>query len=471
MTRSVDTLDRRHVTVSGHVVTQFVAASEPPREYQKALRDLAEALPAPDELARHGARLDTIITTPDFHPGKPVPVGVVADLEGAVMPHFIGSDIGCGMRMLVLDGSVADALAAPDLERHLRHLFFQGGRDIALTGAQRAAVLREGVPGLLDALATGRTGLLAGLDMGQAWKDADRMSDGGWFPSGSIEPAFAQYADAQTGLSHDSILGSVGGGNHFVEIGTVDEIPGGGFARTAGISPGAVVIVVHSGSLDFGQRVGSQARETLAGSRLFAEDDPRFARYRDGHANAVNAAFVNRFFLGLMAVEAVSRTLGRKLGHRLVYDAPHNTIWQDGAIWRHRKGACPAGGPGFQAGSPYEWLGEPVILPGSMGDGSWLLRGLGHTDALASSAHGAGRKLSRGDARRTSEGIGALRVVGPVAREDLRTRPDVLAELDGRLREEAPSAYRPIEAVVEPMEQAGMVARVARIRPVVTVKG
>jgi tRNA-splicing ligase RtcB len=193
----------------------------------------------------------------------------------------------------------------------------------------------------------------------------------------------------------------------------------------------------------------------------------------NGHANAANAAFANRFLLGLTAVEAVSRILGREIDHHLVYDAPHNTVWENGDAVRHRKGACPAKGADAMSAGPYSWLGEPVILPGSMGDGTWLLRGCGSDDLLSSSAHGAGRRLSRQEARSKAVIGGGLRVIGPVdpLSPALHGRRDIAAEIRARLNEEAPDAYKPIDSVVEPMVEAGMIAKVAKIRPLLTVKG
>jgi tRNA-splicing ligase RtcB len=207
--------------------------------------------------------------------------------------------------------------------------------------------------------------------------------------------------------------------------------------------------------------------------RILPRGDELHAAYLDGHANAANAAFVNRFLIGLAAVEALSRAAGREVSGRLVYDAPHNTVWEQDGVVRHRKGACTARGVGDLRGSPYEWLGEPVILPGSMGDGSWLLRGEGNAEGMSSSAHGAGRKLSRQEARAVGRIGGGLRVVGPVDTNDprIRSRADILAEVEGRLNEEAPTAYRPIDQVVSPMVDAGLVGKVARIKPLLTVKG
>jgi tRNA-splicing ligase RtcB len=479
----MNTTDKPHVrvgTAAGHTVRSVVAHDEPERQRVRALADLESALPSAAHLALEGAGLRSVVTTPDFHPGKPVPVGVVVDAEGAVMPHLVGNDIGCGMRMSVLDGVSEADLAARDLDRHLRHVFFQGGRDIALRGRDRHAILREGIPGLLQSIADGRQGLLAKLDMEQAWRDAERMSDNGAFPSIGIDPDFEDYCALDDTFRRDAILGTIGGGNHFVELGVVDRVADGAFARIAGVRQGSVVLVVHSGSLDFGQRVGTAIREKMKVNAARSPDErivpiggSLFARYLSGHANAANVAFANRFLIGLAATEAVARALGRHVGQSLVYDAPHNTVWESDGVVRHRKGACPAGGVGFSKASPYEWLGEPVILPGSMGDGTWLLKGKGNADGLASSAHGAGRRLSRQEARAVARPSGTLRVIGPLdpASPLLRGRADILAEVEGRLREEAPAAYRPIDQVVDPMVDAGLVDRVAKVRPVLTVKG
>lgn len=466
--------------VGGHKIRSVVARGEPDRHRMRALADLESALPSAEAMAVRGSCIRTVVTMPDFHPGKPVPVGVVVDTEGAVLPHLIGNDIGCGMRMLVVDGLMEDDLADPSIERHLRHIFFQGGRNIALRGRDRRAILRDGMPGLVNEMSSGRSGLLAKLDLMAAWNDLDRMSGAGAFPATEIDPDFLPYGAIDDTFRHDAILGTIGGGNHFVEVGIVDRVVDGAFAQVCGVHKGAVVIVVHSGSLDFGQRVGSATREKLrkvpgqdGETRIIPHEHPLFPRYINGHANAANIAFANRFLIGLAAVEALSRACGRELGHKLVYDVPHNTVWENNGVVRHRKGACPASGPESLKGSPYHWSGEPVILPGSMGDGTWLLKGLGSEEGLASSAHGAGRRLSRQEARGMPRHNGNLRVVGPVDPNDprVRGRRDVLSELEGRMLEEAPAAYRPIDLVVDPMVEAGLVGRVAKVRPILTVKG
>jgi len=470
-----------HACVSGHAVRSVIPDSEPQRHRARALSDLAGALPLIEDLPKASCRVASVVTTPDFHAGKPVPAGVVVDMIGGMMPHIIGNDIGCGMRMIALPGVNVTDLRS-DLDAHLRHVYFQGGRDISLSGRDRHAVLREGIPGLLESLARGdRKGLLASLKLEESWRDVDRSVDDGYFATSGVDVDFAAFADIDDGHRHDAILGTIGGGNHFVEFGVVDRVEDGQFCSAAGIRAGTVVIVVHSGSLDFGQRVGTSTRKKLrqsvvAGDNrvLSVEDMPKLAdRYTNGLANAVNVAFVNRFLIGLSAIDALQRTLGHAVEHHLVYDAPHNTIWRQGDIFRHRKGACPARGVEGLIGSPYQWLGEPVILPGSMGDGTWLLRGRGCEAGLESAAHGAGRRLSRQDARSQAVIPAELRVVGPLDLNSpsLRGRPDILKEVGGRLKEEAPAAYRPIDSVVEPQVEAGLVSRVAKIKPVLTVKG
>lgn len=466
-------------TASGHSIRSVVANDEPEKHRLRALRDLSAALPTAAAFDASGVVLREVATTPDFHPGKPVPVGVVASVEGAVLPHMIGNDIGCGMRMMVID-DVDEGDLVPSVDQHLRHTFFQGGRDIALTGRDRHAVLREGVPGLLESLSGKREGLLARVDLERAWKDVDRTCDDGQFQCSKVVNGFRDYAAPDAIHRRDAILGTIGGGNHFVEFGVVDHVVDGMFASAAGLRRNALVLVVHSGSLDFGQYVGSSAREHLhqsralrADHRILHQEDRYFQEYVDGHANAANAAFVNRYLIGLAAVEALSRAVGRPLESTLVYDAPHNTVWTQGDMSLHRKGACTARGPGELGSGPYQWLGEPVILPGSMGDGTWLLRGMGSVASLASAAHGAGRKLSRQEARSVGGMRSDLRVVGPIDLADpkVRSRSDIVSEVTSRLKEEAPSAYRPIDTVVDPMVDAGMVGRVAKIRPLLTVKG
>jgi tRNA-splicing ligase RtcB len=246
--------------------------------------------------------------------------------------------------------------------------------------------------------------------------------------------------------------------------------------------------MIHSGSVGLGHAVGGhfmdRAREIFpksvkapkSGFYPLPTSGPRAEEglfYLDGMGNAANFAFANRLFLGLMAIRAIEEASGRTVDSRLVYDAPHNLVFREDDIYLHRKGATPAHGP-----TATDWLGKPVIIPGSMGAASYLLAGTGHEAALESACHGAGRALSRGRAARTTREVfvretAALRVVGPIDPRSpaLVRRRDILEKYEKRLMEEAPYAYKPVEPIVESVEDGGIARKVARLFPLCTVKG
>jgi tRNA-splicing ligase RtcB len=254
--------------------------------------------------------------------------------------------------------------------------------------------------------------------------------------------------------------------------------------------------MAHSGSVGLGHVVGShfddraraifpkELRHPEHGFYAIPTEGPHAglaASYLDALRNAANFAFGNRLMLGLMALRVLSEVVGRRVGARLVYDAPHNLVWEPktgSGSYLHRKGACPAPGPELEAVGPFRYTGHPVIIPGSMGSSSFVLAGAGNAEALESACHGAGRVLARGKARRVDDeayeaAVAPLRVVTPLDPNSatVRTRRDVLEQYHGRLKEEAPYAYKPITPVVETVEEAGIARRVARLWPLLTIKG
>ena len=166
---------------------------------------------------------------------------------------------------------------------------------------------------------------------------------------------------------------------------------------------------------------------------------------------------------------------------KLLYDSPHNFIWEKESEGRksyiHRKGACSARGMAEMEGTPFAYYGEPVMIPGSMGSSSYLLRGMGNPDALWSASHGAGRRLSRGEAihgsdREFQEFMKKFHIVTPIDpnRSDLKGRNDILKKWEESLRSEAPYAYKDIDKVVKVHADHGMAGLVARMEPVFTIK-
>lgn len=442
-------------------------------------------------------RIERVVLTPDFHKGSGIPIGTVLDTRGFVLPRAVGNDVCCGMRLIATDVRRDEILAhSKPLQKRLRALFFEGKRDIPMSPRQREALLRQGLQGLYDTRSDNLgTGAWRDYDPASQRDDLERTHFDGALPTTGIFAFDAFVRASGSSQGRDPQIGSIGGGNHFVEIQSVEEINDGATAHAWGVSKDRVTIMVHTGSVGLGHMVGGYFGE-LARS-LFPRELPhpehgfyplpmggplgsRAIAYLDAMKNAANFAFGNRLFLGLMVLRVFREVLGREIGSRLVYDAPHNLIWEnEGGEGRfiHRKGATPAHGADGRGG-PFQYLGKPVIIPGSMGASSFLMAGGGNDDALCSACHGAGRGLTRGQASHVDdktyrEAMGSLSVVTPIDPDSptIRRRKDILDRYHQRLKEEAPYAYKPITPVIESVEGAAIARRVARLWPLVTVKG
>src|ERR1700722_4506279 len=431
------------------------------------------------------------VLTPDFHKGSGVPVGTVAEIKGFVVPKAIGNDICCGMRLLATD-LPAEKLTAHwnEIQKRLRALFFQGKRDIPMSPRQREAVLRDGLPGLLATIEDNiNRGIYTNYDVRAQRDDLEKIHNHGGFSAKGIF-GFDKFIKSSGNVDgRDPQIGSVGGGNHFVEIQRIDELLCGESARQLGLVRGNIAIMVHSGSVGLGHAVGGyfmdRAREIFpvgvqhpkSDFYMLPTEGPRKREgefYIDSMNNAANFGFTNRLFLGLMALKAIKDVTGLDVDSKLIYDAPHNLVFSRGECYLHRKGATPAEGPAKES----DWMGKPVIIPGSMGSSSYLLTGLGNDDALQSACHGAGRLISRGEASRISNEIfdkqtENLRIVTPVDPKSpqMQMRKDILEKYKSRIKEEAPYAYKPITPVIESIREAGIARSVAKLEPLCTVKG
>jgi tRNA-splicing ligase RtcB len=448
-----------------------------------AFATIADTLAA---LNKHGyfagveARLDRIVLTPDFHRGAGIPVGTVLDARGFVLPKAVGTDIGCGMRLLATDVTAEEvARLGDDLDARLRYIFFEGGRNIPLSAAQRAGVFRDGLQGLVGERHAGE-GIWGHWDEAAQVSDLMRTHRLGALPTDGIFGLDDFIEGSGEAFTRDGQIGSIGGGNHFVEIQRIDEIFDGATARDWGLRKGAVAIMAHSGSVGIGHLVGRHFADVAKAAfpRGMQHPDHGFyplatageegRRYLSAMGNAANFAYANRLFLGLMVVRALSEALGRAVEARLVYDAPHNLVWNEGDHrMLHRKGACPADGPSEDA--DFRW-GHPVIVPGSMGASSYVLRGHGAVASLCSACHGAGRVAPRQQARQGSAAeLEPLRVVTKV--DARRLRRDVKAEWERALLEEAPSRYKDVTPVIETIAGGDIASKVARLWPLLTIKG
>jgi tRNA-splicing ligase RtcB len=449
--------------------------------------------PAPDDPAleqvANVAHLPGILrfslAMPDIHWGYGFPIGGVAAVdaeEGAVSPGGVGYDINCGVRILTT------ALEEETVRAKLHAVTAQLYRDVPTGVGASHAIPKLSDAELDEVLAQGarwavRRGFAAAHD------DAERCEEGGRL-SGADPGAVSERA-RQRGSDQ---LGTLGSGNHFIEVDRVAEVYDEAAAEVFGLVPGKVAIQIHSGSRGLGYQVCDEFLAEL-GPRLasFGEDYARLPdrqlacaparsdegrRYLGAMQAAANFAWANRQVMTGLAVRALLHALRvseRELGARLLYDVCHNVAKQEEhevegvrrRVLVHRKGATRAFGPGDpRVPAVYREVGQPVLIPGDMGRYSYVLAGTARamTDTFGSSCHGAGRLLSRGEALRRGRGRS-------IAKELLAKGIEVISRGKKTLAEEMSEAYKDVAQVVAVMHGAGISRLVARLEPMGVVKG
>lgn len=413
---------------------------------------------------------------PDVHWGYGFPIGGVAATEvdngGVVSPGGVGFDISCGVRLLIAP------IDRHELSFHLEMVMDALDR-LVPRGMGRGAVWELGEPELRRVL---QGGARAAVEAGYGdERDLERCEDGGVL-EGADADAVSERALAR-GLHQ---VGSLGSGNHFLEVQVVEEVLDAVVASRFGLRVGQVCVMIHSGSRGLGHQVCTDAvagMETAMRRYGLSVPDRQLAcvpvrspegrAYLAAMAAAANYGRANRQLLSVVARRAFSRVLGASGRLELLYDVSHNlakleTHVVDGRprlLCVHRKGATRALPPGHRD-VPVDLAeaGQPVLVPGSMGTASYVLVGEPGGGAFASTCHGAGRAMSRTAARHQVSGA-ALR------RELAAAGVAVRASSNRGLAEEAPASYKDIDAVVSCVERAGLARRVARLVPVGVVKG
>ena len=412
------------------------------------------------------ASIKSIIETPDSHyGGSGIPIGTVLNSHKFIIPRAVGNDVGCGMMEVTTDISFKEfnTIEKNKLTDHLRYIYFEGGRQSPTTREMRRLIIEQGIPGLLKCNIP---------DIG-IWKHFDKQAFGeriGIFnKAGDYKYLFDEYVNKGEDLRYDTQLGSIGGGNHFVEFQRIINSSWNDFGMN---DVGNLTIMAHTGSVSMGSAIWD-----VFGHRIIKEYPKNIKKpsndfyILDSESNTAkqylsvmnggcNFASINRVILVLMAIKALSELLNRNIGYNIVFDAPHNFIEEKGnENFIHRKGACPA----------YE--NDPVIIPGSMGSSSFVLKGHGLAESNFSACHGAGRKTSRGKSRHieNNDPLEGLLIVTKIGKEI--TRPDILEKYNSSLREEAPDCYKDILPVIETVESAGIATRVCELSPILTIKG
>ena len=421
--------------------------------------------------------VDASLAMPDIHQGYGFPVGGVAATappDGVVSPGGVGYDINCGVRLLALP---IDAMELGDRRELLVH---EIARRIPVGAGGKGS--RAGIRGFnLDrVLAEGPRALVEDLGIGS--EDEIRYTESGGRLDGA-DPAAASVRARERGAGQ---LGTLGSGNHFLELQRVDRIYDAGAADSYGLREGQVTLLIHSGSRGLGHQVCTDFVKRMDASlgRYGIElpdrqlscapvDSPEGRDYLAAMAAAANFAWANRAAIAHQAREAIASELGRDCAvrTRTVYDVAHNVAklerHRDRELCVHRKGATRAFPPGHPEIPPaYRDAGQPVFIPGSMGTASVVLAGRARSmeRSFGTTCHGAGRRLSRTAVRKQIEGAALRRRL-----EDAGIT--VRASSSRGLAEEAPEAYKDVERVVEVVERAGLAARVARLRPIGVVKG
>jgi tRNA-splicing ligase RtcB (3'-phosphate/5'-hydroxy nucleic acid ligase) len=421
------------------------------------------------------------LAMPDIHWGYGFPIGGVAafDMDGGVVsPGGVGYDINCGVRLMstaiprgeitgrlqaLVEGLFANIPSGVGSHRKDLKLKNREHRDVLLRGA--AWAVEHGYGTAQDLRHIEDRGCIAG-------GDPDVISDKA-YERGSPQ------------------LGTLGSGNHFVEIDWVDEVYDEAVAAKFGLRKDFIAVTVHTGSRGFGYQVCDDSlKDMLRASQKYGIElpdkqlccaplsSPEGKRYLAAMACAANYAFTNRQIIGHWVRETFEAVLGRtqrELHMELVYDVCHNIAKiedhvVDGRPRRvcvHRKGATRAFAPGHaQLPDDYRETGQPVLIPGDMGRCSYVLAGTQRAmeETFGSTCHGAGRMMSRRQAIKSAHGRS-------IARE-LQDRGIVVrAAAKGTLEEEMPEAYKDVNIVVDVVDAAGVGRKIARLRPMGVIKG
>ena len=418
------------------------------------------------------------IVMPDAHEGYGFPIGGVAATrhpDGVISPGGIGYDINCGVRLML------SPLRYPDVQDRMgelsRALYAQIPSGVGQGGALRLsrqdmdAVLAEGA----------RWAVQQGFGYSQ---DLEHMESYGCLAE--ADPSRVSEAAKTRGLDQ---LGTIGAGNHFVEVDRVDELFDVETAGAFGLARDQLVVLIHTGSRGLGHQVATDHLRVMVNAMAKYGIDPPDRElacvpfhspegqdYFGAMCAAANFAWCNREMITWEVRKAWNHVFGKSGGElSILYDVAHNIAKiethriddRHEKVIVHRKGATRAFGPGHpEIPATLRDAGQPVLIPGSMGTSSFVLVGTdkGMHATFGSTCHGAGRRLSRRAAQRE--------VDAPRLQESLEARGiHIQAGSMKGIAEEAPAAYKDVDLVVETVHRAGIARKVARLRPVAVIKG
>lgn len=421
-----------------------------------------------------------VLVMPDMHQGYGFPIGGVAATrypEGVISPGGIGYDINCGVRLL------ASEIPHEQAERRIKDLI-SALYNYCPSGVGVKGHLRLNQK-QLDQVCN--QGSLWALKKGYATQNDLRRTE----ESGKLDGADPSKMSQRAKDRGRPQLGTLGAGNHFIEVDIVESVFDAEAAKVMGLQQGNIAVQIHCGSRGLGHQVCSDYVRELQGAvqryniklpdrELVCAplDSQEGQAYLAAMRCAANYAFANRQVLTHFARQAFEEIFVGKVDNwelSQVYDIAHNmgkieihrVDGEDIKVCVHRKGATRAFGPGSPDLPPeYQEIGQPVLVPGSMGTASWVLTGTKESmqRSFGSSCHGAGRVMSRKQAKKTIRGD---RLLNELEEEGIHVRAGSLPGL----AEEAPQAYKDVDAVVGTVIGVGIAKKVARLRPLAVVKG
>lgn len=421
--------------------------------------------------------VDAAFAMPDAHWGYGFPVGGVAafdpDRGGIISGGGVGFDISCGVRTMLT--GLKKEQVEPVKEQLADALF---AAIPAGLGSRGEVSLSEEE---MDAMLSGGAEWAVSRGWGER-DDLDRIEERGHMPG-----AVPGYVSAFACRRQHREMGTLGSGNHYCEVQVVEDIFDPAAAAVFGVEPQDVIVTIHCGSRGLGHQIGTEfLREMALTAARHGIDlpDRELAcapinselgqRYLGAMRAGINCALANRQIISHLVREVFAGVLP-EARMPLLYDVSHNTCkverhWSQGQareLYIHRKGATRAFGPGHpDLPDVYRESGQPVLVGGSMGTESWILAGTNESEtcAFSSSCHGAGRRLGRIAARKHRSGRAVV--------DELKERGILIRSPTMRgVAEEAPEAYKDASAVVEASETAGLARRVARLRPLICIKG
>lgn len=417
------------------------------------------------------------LTMPDAHWGYGFPIGGVAAFDanagGIISAGGVGFDISCGVRCLRTNLFITDIL--PKIEKIADALFNAVPSGVGVEGDIRLSITQ-----LNEVMLGGAKWAVShGYSIKQDLAYVEEL--------GCIDGAMPEYVSDQAKKRQQGEMGTLGSGNHYLEVEVVDKIFDQRAAKAFGIEEGQIIIAIHCGSRGLGHQIGSDYLVQLAKSAnrlgihlpdrelacapILSEEGQQYW----GAMNAgINCALANRQIITHLTRQALSTILPR-IEIETLYDVSHNTCKRevhmvDGnkkELYIHRKGATRALAPGdLTLPEEYREVGQPVFIGGSMGTGSYLLAGnpANQNQAFASASHGAGRAMSRHQALKKWQGKA---LVEELARKGIYIRTGTLRGV----AEEAPEAYKDVHEVALATDKGGLARRVAFLRPLACVKG